>query len=439
VPSGITSSACRASVQGVLTTESDLERRAALRRMKAVPLALLIAAAIIFAIGWYFEKQPDSAAYWGFIRAAAEAGMVGGLADWFAVTAIFRHPLGIPIPHTALIPTKKDQLGTSLADFVQHNFLNPDVVRGRIATMDPASRIGEYIDDPANRAWLVGETAAAASAAVRSIDDVEAQTIVRNLLFEQAAAYAWAPPAGKILGALVADDAHQTAVETVFRVARQWLVHNEATIVNLIADRGPAQGFFLARAAHEAVGKRVYTELLTWLDEAITDPRCPTRLTIDRWLMHTSQRLREDPELISRVERFKQQVLSSGEVHEAVASVWPTTKRIALEALGDPNSELRRWFDGWIAGFGRRLGNDPDFRAQTSGRIEAAAAWAAERYGSEMGTLISDTVARWDATEASERIELQVGKDLQFIRINGTVVGALAGLVIHSVGTLILS
>jgi len=406
--------------------------------MKAVPLALLIAAAVIFAVAWYIEKQPGSPAYWGYIRAAAEAGMVGGLADWFAVTAIFRHPLGIPIPHTALIQTKKDQLGSSLADFVQHNFLNPDVVRARIAGMDPATRIGSYLEDPVHRAWLVGEAAAAASAAVRSIDDAEAQMLVRNLLFEQAAAYAWAPPAGKILGALVADEAHQSAVDTLFRVARQWLVSNEATIVDLVADRGPAQNFFLARAAHEAIGKRVFTELLAWIDEAIADPTCPTRRAIDRWLAHTATRLREDPELISRVERFKQQVLTSSEVHEAVASVWPTTKRVALEALADEDSELRRWFDSWIAGFGRRLTTDPDFRAQTNGRIEAAVAWVAERYGGEMATLITDTVARWDATEASERIELQVGKDLQFIRINGTVVGALAGLVIHATGSLIL-
>lgn len=406
--------------------------------MKAVPLALLILAAFIFAIAWYYEKQPGSPGYWGYIRAAAEAGMVGGLADWFAVTALFRHPLGIPIPHTALIPTKKDQLGASLAEFVQSNFLNPEVVRGRIASMDPAGRLGDYLGDPANRAWLVNEAATAASAAIRSINDAEAQTIIRNLLFEQAAAYAWAPPAGKILGALVEDGAHEPAVDTAFRAARGWVVANEATIIDLVADRGPAQNFFLARAAHEAIGKRVYTELLAWIDEAIADPTCPTRRAINRWLTHMSQRLRDDPDLISRVEQFKQRILSSPEVHEAVASVWPTTKRIVLDSLADPHSELRQWADAWIAGFGNRLTEDPDFRAQTNGRIEAGAAWLAERYGGEAATLISDTVARWDATEASERIELQVGRDLQYIRINGTVVGALAGIVIHAAGNLIL-
>ena len=151
-----------------------------------------------------------------------------------------------------------------------------------------------------------------------------------------------------------------------------------------------------------------------------------------------SQRLRDDPDLISRVEQFKQRMLSSPEVHEAVASVWPTTKRIVLDSLADPHSELRQWADAWVAGFGSRLTEDPDFRAQTNGRIEAGAAWLAERYGGEAATLISDTVARWDATEASERIELQVGRDLQYIRINGTVVGALAGIVIHAAGNLIL-
>ena len=416
----------------------EAQRRRDLRRMKAVPLALLIAAAIIFAVAWYFEKQPGSAGIWGYIRAAAEAGMVGGLADWFAVTALFRHPLGIPIPHTALIPTKKDQLGASLADFVQHNFLNPEVVRGRIASMDPAGRLGDYLGDPVHRQWLVGEAATAASTAIRSINDADAQTIIRNLLFEQAAAYAWAPPAGKMLAALVEDDAHEPAVDAAFRAARSWVVANEATIIDLVADRGPAQNFFLARAAHEAIGRKVHTELLAWIDEAITDPSCPTRRAIDRWLLDMSAKLRDDPDLIARVERFKQRMLSSPEVHEVVASVWPTTKRIVLDALADPDSELRQWADSWVAGFGVRLRSDPDFRAQTNGRIEAGAAWAAERYGNEAATLISDTVARWDATEASERIELQVGKDLQYIRINGTVVGALAGIVIHATGNLLL-
>lgn len=406
--------------------------------MKAWPLGLLIVAGVIFVIGWYFEKQPDSSWIWGYVRAAAEAGMVGGLADWFAVTALFRHPMGIPIPHTALIPAKKDQLGASLADFVRVNFLNPQVVRTRVAATDPAGRLGTYLQQPATRRRVVAEGATLAATGIRSINDAEAQLIVRNLLFEQAAVYAWGPPAGRLLGAVVADRNHEPAVDALFRVARDWVVEHEQQIVELVAERGPAQGFFLARAAHEAVGRRAYQELHTWLNEAVADPTCGIRQAVDNWLAETAIRLREDPELISRVELFKQRVLASPETHEAVASIWPTTRRILLESLADPEGELRRRAEDWVASTADRLVGDAEFRATVNERIEGAAAYLSERYGQEAVVLISETVARWDATEASERIELQVGRDLQYIRINGTVVGALAGIVIHAVGTLLL-
>ncbi|MDQ1245975.1 MAG: hypothetical protein QG597_342 [Actinomycetota bacterium] len=406
--------------------------------MKAWPLGLLIVAGVIFVIGWYFEKQPDSSWIWGYVRAAAEAGMVGGLADWFAVTALFRHPMGIPIPHTALIPAKKDQLGASLADFVRVNFLNPQVVRARVAAADPAGRLGTYLQQPATRRRVVAEGATLAATGIRSINDAEAQLIVRNLLFEQAAVYAWGPPAGRLLGAVVADRNHEPAVDALFRVARDWVVEHEQQIVELVAERGPAQGFFLARAAHEAVGRRAYQELHTWLNEAVADPTCGIRQAVDNWLAETAIRLREDPELISRVELFKQRVLASPETHEAVASIWPTTRRILLESLADPEGELRRRAEDWVASTADRLVGDAEFRATVNERIEGAAAYLSERYGQEAVVLISETVARWDATEASERIELQVGRDLQYIRINGTVVGALAGIVIHAVGTLLL-
>lgn len=406
--------------------------------MKAVPLSLLIGAAVVFVIGWYFEKQPGSPAYWGFVRAAAEAGMVGGLADWFAVTALFRRPLGLPIPHTAIIPTKKDQLGESLGDFVSQNFLNPDVVRARVSAVDPAGRLGGYLAQPTARARVVAEAAALATEGIRSIDDNDAQLIIRNLLFQQAASYAWAPPAGRLLAAVVADGTHEPAVDAVFRVVRDWIAANEEAIVELVAERGPAQNFFLARAAHEAVGRRAHRELLRWANEAVSDPTCATRIAVNRWLAETSERLRDDPDLISRVELFKQKLLASPEAHEAVYSIWPTTRRILLENLADPAGELQRRADDWVAATAQRLQHDKEFHDSVNERIESASAFLAQRYGSEAATLISETVARWDASEASERIELQVGRDLQFIRINGTVVGALAGIVIHTIGITLL-
>ncbi len=417
---------------------TDDQRRRDLRRMKTWPLLLLVLAGLLFIIGWWQAAQPDASWIWGYVRAAGEAGLVGGLADWFAVTALFRHPLGIPIPHTALIPTKKDQLGDSLGAFVRTNFLNPEAVRTRLADANPARMLGTYVSDQQHRARLVAEAASLATTAVESVSDADAQLLVRNLVFQQAAAYAWGPPAGKVLEAVVTDHGHDAAVDVLFRAAHDWARDNEADLIDLVADRGPGQGFFLARAAHEAVGRRAYSELMRWLTECMNDRNCPTRRTLDAWLISTATRLREDPELITRVELFKQKLLVSPEAHEAIGSLWPSFKRVALEALADPDSDVRLRADDYLAALGDRLVTDPEFQDLTNRRIADAVGYLVERYGDEAALLISETVARWDATEASRRIELQVGRDLQFIRINGTVVGALAGVAIHTIGLLVI-
>ena len=416
----------------------DAERRSALRRMKLIPLVLLLVAAIILLVSWHFAEQPGAPGFWGYIRAAAEAAMVGGLADWFAVTALFRHPMGIPIPHTALIPTKKDQLGSSLGTFVQENFLNEAVVRQKVVTGQPARRIGEYLADDQHRSWLVGEAAHAGEAALNSVRDSDVQLLVRNMIFTQAGAYAWGPPAGKLLEAVIGDRAHVGAIDAVFRLARDWVAVNERTIVELVADRGPAQGFFLARAAHEAIGRRAHQELLRWLDDILGDPQHRVRDAIDRWLSNVAVRMREDPEMIAKVEQFKYQMLESDEVQAAVASLWPATKKILLEALADPDGEVRRRADEMLLNLSVRLQTDEEFQRKVDSRISDGVAYVANRYGAEATSLITDTVERWDASEASERIELAVGKDLQFIRINGTVVGALAGVLIYAVGNLLI-
>ena len=426
----------------VMTAGSDLagdaEKLRALRRMKLIPLVLLGVSALILLVAWHFAEQPGASGVWGFVRAGAEAAMVGGLADWFAVTALFRHPMGIPIPHTALIPNKKDQLGASLGSFVQQNFLNEEVVRAKVATARPALRLGDYLANPTHRAWLIGEAAEAGEAAINSLRDSDVQNLIRSLLFRQAAAYQWGPPAGRLLSAVTADRSHVAAIDALFRVAHDWMVRNEDTIVALVADRGPAQGFFLARAAHEAVGRRVHNELCRWLADALADPDHRARAAIDTWLSEVAVRLREDPELIAKVEDFKAQTLASAEVQAAVASVWPATKQVLLAALADPDGELRSRADQLVLELADRLRTDDVFRARVDRRICDGAIYLSSRYGAEATSLISDTVARWDATEASRRIELQVGKDLQYIRVNGTVVGALAGVVIYGVGLLLL-
>ncbi|MEI6623167.1 MAG: DUF445 domain-containing protein [Actinomycetes bacterium] len=416
---------------------ADLQRQRSLRRMKAVPLALLAVAAATFVLAWVMQGRSD-AAVWGFVRATAEAGMVGGLADWFAVTALFRHPLGLPIPHTNLIATKKDQIGASLGDFIQTNFLTETTVRAKIASVQPAARIGQYLQDPAHRAFILGELSEAAQAGLDSLNDEDIALLIRNVAFGQAAAIEWGPPAGALLGAVIDDQAHVPAVDAVLRVLRDWVRDNGALITSIVAERGPAQNFGPARAIHEAIGRRAHQELLDWVDDAYADSASKTRQAIDSWLRTFAAELREDPAMIERVEHLKSRVLDSQEVHKVVASLWPATKRLLLAALRDPDSDLRRRADAIVSDVAERLGQDPVLRARVDSRVERAAVYLTDRYGAEFSTIITDTVERWDASEASRRIELQVGADLQFIRINGTVVGALAGLLIYTFAVLVL-
>ena len=405
--------------------------------MKAVPLALLLLAAAAFVLAWVMQQRSDDAV-WGFVRAAAEAGIVGGLADWFAVTALFRHPLGLPIPHTNLIATKKDQIGASLGDFIQTNFLTESTVRAKVASAQPALRIGHYLQDPSHREFILGELSEAAQAGIESLNDEDVALLIRNTVFEQAASIAWAPPAGAMLNAIIDDHAHVPAVDAVLRVARDWVRDNRALIVGIVADRGPAQGIALARSVHEAVGRKAHTEVLDWIDDAYRDPDSKTRLAIDSWLVTLASELRENPAMIEKVEQLKQRILDSHELQRIVISIWPVTKRLLLKALRNPESELRQRADAIVADFADRLVDDATLRARVDGRVERAAVYLIDRYGAEFATIISDTVARWDASEASRRIELQVGRDLQFIRINGTVVGALAGLAIHTFAVIVL-
>ncbi len=417
---------------------NEQRKRKALRRMKLIPLSLLLLAAVMFAISWRVQQDPDSADFWGYVRAASEAGMVGGLADWFAVTALFRRPLGLPIPHTNLIANKKDQLGESLGEFVQTNFLTEANIRQKIASTAPAKRIGEYLEQPDHREYIVAEGSNAAVAALESVDDADVAALLKNLVMEHSSHFEWAPPLGELLDSMLAARSHDPAVDGLLRLGRDWLLANEATVTKLIADIGPAQDWAPARAIHEAVGRRVWRDVLKWAEDVNRDPDHDARKVIDEWLVTFADRLQHDPEMIANVEQLKQRILASDDSHRVLASVWPAAKQLLIRALQDPDSELRQRANEALGDFAQRLTTDEELQRRMDARIESAAAYVVNRYGGEIVTVITDQVARWDASEASRRIELQVGRDLQFIRVNGTVVGALAGLVIHFVAVNLL-
>lgn len=431
--SGSSGSAGLAS--GIVGLVDDEDKRIRLRRMKIVATGFLVAAAVIWLVFLYWENH-GGPAITGYVRAAAEAGMVGALADWFAVTALFRHPLGIKIPHTALIPRKKDQLGESLSGFVGQNFLAIPVVTAKLESAQVAERAGSWLAEPANAQRVTGELATVVRGAVTVLRDDEVQAVIDQAVTRRVVAQPWGPPLGRLLGGVLDDGAHRRLVDLLCDRAYDWVRANHDTIMSLVSRQAPS---WSPRFVDGIIGDRVYAEALSFAWAVKSDAEHPLRKAIDRFLASFAGDLQHDPDTRERVEAIKMQLLEHPEVQALISRAWTTGKAMLLDAAEDPSSELRRRVTDAITRFGRRMVDDEALRGKIDGWIVAAASYVVERYADEIVGLISDTVKRWDGPETSRKIELQVGRDLQFIRINGTVVGALAGVVIYTVGRFVVA
>ncbi|WP_285501612.1 DUF445 domain-containing protein [Actinokineospora sp. NBRC 105648] len=399
--------------------------------MKLVALAFLGVATVIFLAATLW---PDPPAWVGYVKAAAEAGMVGALADWFAVTALFRRPLGLPIPHTAIIPTKKDVLGESLGEFVGSNFLSESVVRERLRRVGVAARLGGWLAEPDNAERVTSELATVVRGAVTVLRDEDVQAVMEQAVVSRIVAVPWGPPLGKLLERVFADGSHHKLVDLMCDRAYEWVKGNYDQVMGVVSNRAPS---WSPKFFDSLVADKVYGEVLSFAWAVKTDVNHPMRLALDKFLGEFAGDLQRDPKVMERAEQVKQQVLEHSEVQNLIGSAWSTAKKMLLDAAEDPSSELRTRVRAGLMTLGARLVSDESLRAKADSWVEGAAAYVVLNYRDEITTLITDTVQRWDAEETSRKIELQVGRDLQFIRINGTVVGALAGLVIYTVAQLI--
>lgn len=414
-------------------TAADQLKRAGLRRMKLVATGFFLAATAIFLVALVFE---DGGPAWiGYVRAAAEAGMVGALADWFAVTALFRRPLGLPIPHTAIIPTRKNTFGDALGSFVGTNFLAEDVVKDKLRRVGVAHRVGAWVSAPENAERVTSELANVIKGAVTVLRDDDVQAIVEQAVVRRLTDQPWGPPLGKLLGQVLTDGAHHKLVDLMCDRAYDWVRDNYDRVMTVVSDRAPT---WSPKFVDSLLADKVYTELLNFAWAVKTDVNHPMRQAVDHFLIEFSADLQHDPATMQRAENVKQQVIDHPDVQRLIGSAWGTAKGMLLTAAEDPSSELRKRVREGLMSFGRRLVEDETMRAKVDGWLEGAAGHVVSNYRHEITTLITDTVERWDAEETSRKIELQVGRDLQFIRINGTVVGALAGLVIYTVGQLVV-
>jgi uncharacterized membrane-anchored protein YjiN (DUF445 family) len=418
---------------GIDALDTDVKRRD-LRRMKTVATAFLVGATVVFFVAHLLLVR-GGPGWLGYLQAAAEAGMVGALADWFAVTALFRRPLGLPIPHTAIIPTKKDQIGNSLGDFVGTNFLAEDVVRDKLHRAEISRRAGNWLAVRENAERVTAELAAIARGAVTVLRDDYVQEVLEQIVVRQLLKRKWGPPLGRVLGGLLADRAHHRMVDMVCDRAYDWVRGNHDLVMRVVSDRAPG---WSPKFVDEMIADKVFSEVLAFVWAVKVDPEHPMRQAVDKFLVEFAEDLRSDPATIERAEQIKFQIVEHPDVQRFIGQAWSTVKTMILDAVADPSSALRRRLSEGLISLGQRMGDDAEFRGKLDGWLEDAAGYLVRHYRGELTTLITDTVSRWDADETSRKVELQVGRDLQFIRINGTVVGALAGLVIYAISELLV-
>jgi uncharacterized membrane-anchored protein YjiN (DUF445 family) len=398
--------------------------------MKAGATALLLIAAVVYVLA----RRAGGHGWVGYVEAAAEAGMVGGLADWFAVTALFRHPLGLPIPHTAIIPTRKDALGRNLSDFVGTNFLSEQVVRERLRNADVARRVGRWLAEPDHAARVTAELARALRGAVDVLRDEDLRAVLEPVVLRRLAALPVGPTLGRLLAQVVADKAHHRLVDLVAAAVDDWLAGNREQVIDLVARQAPP---WSPEFVDRAVAARIYAELARVSAEVRAQPEHAIRQAFDRLLARFADDLTNDPATIERASGVLEGLLSQSEVRRAFGDVISAGRRLLLEMVDDPDGELRTRLTGALADLGRRLDTDDALRARVDAIVADAAGYVVTHYRDELTRTITDTVERWDGVETARKVELAVGRDLQFIRINGTVVGALAGVIIHAVGTLV--
>ena len=410
----------------------DAGRARDLARMKWRATGLLILAAVIF-LGCLYVGA-DAGVWVGYVRATAEASMIGALADWFAVTALFRHPLRIPIPHTAIIPNKKDQIGASLGSFIQQNFLTESVLEDKISSLDVPTRIGDWLGQPGN-ARKVGNSVGAAMAGITTVlRDEDIQPAVSQMVDRRLRETPAAPALARVLTLAVEGGHHQALLTAGLRGLNRFLDENRIVLRNALGDESPE---WVPDWVDDRVFQRGFKALQKFLDGVAEDDRHDLRDALDVRLRAYISALKNDPATAAKVDALKDELLDHPAVREWSGSLWQNIKAGLVEAGTDPDSELRHRLENSIVHIGASLRDDAELRAKLEGWIQTAAGYVIRNYAEDLADLISGTVARWDTDETSRRIELQVGRDLQFIRINGTVVGALAGLVIYTVSQLL--
>jgi uncharacterized membrane-anchored protein YjiN (DUF445 family) len=414
-------------------------RRAQLRRLKLIAFAMLLA----MLAGFVISHLNGERGIWAWVSAFCEAAAVGALADWFAVVALFRRPMGLPIPHTAIIPRSKERIADSLAVFVRDQFLEPQALLARLQVFDPASRLGSWLAEPARARMLADMARGWALQALDFLDEAAVRRSIQGFVIQQLRQWNAAATAGELLGLLTADNRHQRVLDEGLTRVGEWLetpaVKQRASelIVRYIQREWPK----LASTVNwvkpideigDSLAERLAHAVLGELQQILAEPTHPLRQDYESWVAAYIQRLREDPALAEQIEQMKQRVIDHPAVQDYVQGLWARIHASLRADLASEDSALAGHLRRSLASVGEALQRDPALRDALNQHLLDGAERLTSRLREGVTHHIAQTVKGWDERHLVEQLELSVGRDLQFIRFNGTLVGGLIGLALHA-------
>ncbi|HTU12887.1 MAG TPA: DUF445 domain-containing protein [Allosphingosinicella sp.] len=400
------------------------------RPMRALATAMLAGMAALFVAATGLEAQHPA---WGFVRAFAEAGLVGGIADWFAVTALFRHPLGIPIPHTAIVPRNKDRIGDALASFLRDNFLTPRVVARRMRDLDVAGAVGRFLAQPpaAGDGRLRRGGSRLLADLLEALDQERLGGMVKTALAQRIRGVEIAPMLGQTLEAAITSERHVPMVDSIVTWAGRTLDANEDLIRDMVHQR--AGRFLRMVGLDEKLADAIVDGLRKLTIDMAVDPDHPVRVKAEEGLANLARSLQHDPETRAKVEGWKSDMVENEAVSAWLDGVWEKARAGLLKGARDPDAALAGKFGEALRQLGETLQSEPRLKAAINQFARRATVGIVDSYGDGIVKLVSETVRSWDATTVSDRLEGAVGRDLQYIRINGTLVGGLVGLALHTI------
>jgi uncharacterized membrane-anchored protein YjiN (DUF445 family) len=400
--------------------------------MKIVATGLLVAMAALFFVARGYE---DDYPLVGYVKAFAEAAMVGGLADWFAVTALFRHPLGLPIPHTAIIPKNKDRIGETLANFLKENFLIASVVARRMRGIDVAGAAGRFLRTPEGEGTRMRQGASRLIADIfEGLDEERLGGILKGAVSSRIRRLEISPVLGATLASAINQDRHVPMLEAAIRWTARTLDANEGLIREMVHKR---TSWVLRLAGLDAKLADAIVEGLRKLTvEMATDPAHPVRVKVEQELAKLANDLQTDAETRARVEAIKDELLANPAVGMWLDSLWEKAREAVIRAARNPDAAMAGKLGEVLRSMGTTLESDPRIRAAINQFARRAAAGMAASYGGSIVKLVSETIRSWDARTVTARLEAAVGRDLQYIRINGTLVGGLVGVTLHALDAL---